>query len=132
MKNIDEGKKIYQGMSWLDQPYYKFHKERESLRGEESEALLKAAFGDAEYRLAHLDGYFPPQNGMGCVLDTGGWYEHKSVIHSRSLEGLMALMEIWGATFERNVTSDGEVQKWSCGHLSASPDSHGEYALTVR
>jgi len=132
MSNIDEGKKIYAGMAWLHQSPREERKERESLRGEESEPLLKAAFGDAEYRLDHLDGYVPPQNGMGVVLDSGGYYERKSVIHSRSLEGLRGLLEIWGATFEKDVTSDGEIQKWSCGILRTFPDSRGEYAMTVR
>ena len=132
-KNIQKGRKIFQKMEWLKARPWCYNKERNSLLGQDAERLLRTAFGNNQYRVIHHDGFTPPQNGMGVTLDRGGYYESKSVIFSASLDSLKNLLKIWDVHFIKNITSDGDIQKWSGGvTLQTFPDCKGEYSMIVR
>lgn len=133
IKVVARGKRIYQEMSrWLDQRPWSGQKARSSMTAE----LLDSVFGAGNYRVMEDDSYTPAQNGMGCVMDRPARESHKTVLRARSLARIHDLLSVWGCRFLKNITTDGEFQKWTGPSatvtLKTVPDCFGEYWLTVR
>lgn len=132
IKVVARGKRIYKSMDqWLRQRPWSGQKARSSMTPE----LMDAVFGAGNYRMMEDDSYTPAQNGMGCVLDRPARESHKTVLRARSLARIYDLLAVWGCKFLKNLTTDGEFQKWTGPSatvtLKTVPDRSGEYWLTV-